>query len=361
MAPLAQKVEDNVRKSACLILAVAALVCAPISAQQKLTGVTPADYAAVANAKASPIHIFRALTAAGSSYREFDHAGVVPNTAVLPGPGIKYPADLTNQGGPTIGNATFHAIYVESPAAGCTFANWGACWGNPENFLVNLGKSDFIHVTDPYVGRFDSNRYTNGPDGAITFGIPVLGYTFTDADMQAIVHLFITTYPQNFQAGENQIYHVFLPPGTDECFDATKTECYSPDNPNTFFYCGYHSSVTFADIGHVVYTVEPYENVGGCNVAPGTPNGPVADGTANVLSHETFETITDPEGTAWWNPYDNGIYGEEIGDECSFLAFTSTGSYLGFNPSVFRINGTKYAVQPEYSNGPHACVTSPGD
>ena len=38
-------------------------------------------------------------------------------------------------------------------------------------------------------------------------------------------------------------------------------------------------------------------------------------------SHETFETITDPDGTAWWNSLDNGLFGQEIGDECSFLLF----------------------------------------
>jgi len=35
------------------------------------------------------------------------------------------------------------------------------------------------------------------------------------------------------------------------------------------FFCGYHSSADFKDIGHVLYTVEPYQNVSGCFGAAG--------------------------------------------------------------------------------------------
>ena len=109
----------------------------------------------------------------------------------------------------------------------------------------------------------------------------------------------------------------------------------------------------------VYYSAEPFQNVGGCSVQPGTPNGQLTDSTNNVLSHETFETITDPQGSAWWNSADNGLYGQEIGDECSFLFFTTTSVYFG--PSFVRLNGNRYAIQPEYSNAQHACSTSLGD
>ena len=65
-----------------------------------------------------------------------------------------------------------------------------------------------------------------------------------------------------YPTGENDIYDIFLPPGTDECINAPGTfPCYSPDNPPTFAFCGYHTSVTFNGVGHALYTVEPYENV----------------------------------------------------------------------------------------------------
>ena len=71
----------------------------------------------------------------------------------------------------------------------------------------------------------------------------------------------------------------------DTCFDLTSV-CYSPDNPPSFAFCGYHGSVTYSDIGHVLLSVEPFQNVDGCSVTTPTPNGALVDSTANVLSIE---------------------------------------------------------------------------
>ena len=90
----------------------------------------------------------------------------------------------------------------------------------------------------------------------------------------------------------------------------------------------------------------------GCADTGATPNGVLADSTNNVLSHELFETITDPDGDAWTNSTSNALYGSEIGDECSFVNAT------GFDPSVWRVGGKTYATQPEYSNLAHACNTN---
>jgi hypothetical protein len=361
-APIgAERTKSTMHTTKGLVLtALVALLSASAQGQYKVSGSpSAADYAAVAAATSTSIHIMYATTAAGLAAKDSAAStSGIPPTVLLPPGGKRYPDDLSYQGGPTIGTAAFHAIYVDNPFVGC---DGGSCWGNPETFLTNLGHSEFIHVTDQYVGRSDNNRYTDRASLGVVYVsggqlFNLLGYTFTDADMQALVHFVVTYSPANFPSGENQIYHIFLPPGTDECFTSAKNVCYSPDNPATFYYCGYHSSVTFADIGHVVYTVEPYTNVRGCSVPPGTPNGSLTDSTANTLSHETFETITDPEGTAWWNAYNIGSRGEEIGDECSYVAFTSTGAY--YNPSVFSINGKNYAVQEEYSNSQHACSNS---
>jgi hypothetical protein len=134
--------------------------------------------------------------------------------------------------------------------------------------------------------------------------------------------------------------------------------CYSPDNPNTFDFCAYHGSVHDSNGNVALYTVEPYVNVSGCNVRPGTPNGQLADTTNNTLSHELIETITDPRGTAWWNQVNLLLYGEEIADECLFLYFTATDVFS--DPSLVRLNHKLYAIQPEYSNSHHACTSGPG-
>jgi len=270
--------------------------------------------------------------------------------------GPRYPADLEYLGGPTVPTAQHHAIFV-NPTSSCAP---NSCWGDPIGFLHDLNSSNFIHVTNQYVGTEHGHRYPVGTNYVISYPVTP-GVPLTDADMEVIAYAAASSSGQN---GYGHIYHVFLVPGQDECFTSGFTVCYSPDNPATFAYCGYHSSFDVVGFGHVLYSVEPSVNVNGCNVRPGTPNGQLADSTNNVLSHEVFETITDPDGSAWLNILDNGIFGAEIGDECSFLLFTPnfinpTAAY--FDPSNVTLNGKSYAVQPEYSNAGHACLTRIGD
>ncbi len=310
-----------------------------------------ADYAAAAAVKSQTIHARPAHTDIG---RVTSPASIstVPPAAPLAAPdsgGPRFPADLEYHGGAVVPSMQHHAIYM-NPNGACTIAG---CWGDPEGFLSDLGQSSFIHVVDQYTGgsgpytvaniHFNVNYHPNAKP-------------FTDADMVAIVHAAASI---TGQTGYGNEYHVFLPPGQDECFTTPLgfKVCYSPDDLKTFFFCAYHGSVTFSDIGHVLYSVEPFQDNFGCSSRPGTPNGQLADSTNNVLSHEVFETITDPDGTAWWNSLDNGIFGEEIGDECSFLLFTATNVY--FDPSNVTLNGKAYVAQPEYNNTAHACTTTP--
>jgi hypothetical protein len=268
---------------------------------------------------------------------------------------VRYPADLTFQGGPTVQSAQQHAIYMR-PNGRCRVSR---CWGDPEGFLRDLSQSDFIHVTDQYVGASGGNRYPVGEHASVGF-TPPFNFTppavpFTDADLQAVIHAVAS---RTGQTGYGHIYHVFLPEGTDECFDSTFTVCYSPDNLSAFAFCAYHNFVDFADIGHVLYSVEPFQNVPGCNDPPTTPNGQLVDSTNDTLSHETFETITDPDLDAWFNGGGNlSLLGQEIGDECVFIA--SAGSIVYGDPGLFSVNEKTYAVQPELDNAHHACTMAP--
>ena len=340
------------------VAGLALVLAASAQSQRKEVTLTNADRAAVKTAVHGVIHPLLANTKVAASYgKEQAATPAVASLAITPFPtGPRYPADLDFHGGATVGQAQYHAIYLLNSftgTTGCTETTIASCWGNPEGFLKDLGKSDFIHITDQYVGRYDSNRYTNGGDAYVTF--TPLPPQLSDADVQAIVHAVATVL--GYSTGYESIFHVFLPPGTDECMNAPiDFVCYSPDNPNTFYFCAYHGSTDFTDVGHVLYSVEPYQNVSGCSIPPGSPNGPVVDSTNNVLSHETFETITDPDGTAWWNEAAYSLYGSEIGDECAFIFFNSTGG--GFNPSLWHANHHEYATQPEYSNEGHVCTTS---
>jgi hypothetical protein len=260
---------------------------------------------------------------------------------------LRYPTDLTYHGGPVVQSMVSHPIYLD--ASGTLPIS---TWGNPAGFLNDLGKSQFIHLVDGYVGAYRNNRYT------VTSGVRSTvpsGKLLTDTDILGLVHAVASA---TGETGYGHEYHVFLAPGVDECFDSTYSVCYSPDAPASFYYCAYHSSADFPDIGHVLYSVEPYQNVPGCQVLPGSPNGTLVDSTNSVLSHELFETITDPDGDAWWNSTSNALYGSENGDTCSFIAATATAG--GFDPSIWYSQGHAYATQPELSNSLHACATSPG-
>ena len=335
-------------------------------AQSQTTSVKPssADYAAAREVTNHTHHAWRANTPTARMASRSDRQPASSAEAVASAPdsgGPRYPADLQYLGGPVVVSMESHAIYL-NPNGSCTVAR---CWGNPTGFLRNLGKSDFIHVVDQYTGSTVNNRYRVAEKSTnINYTPPAT--PLGDNDILALVHAVVVARSDDdhgFATGYGNEYHVFLPPGQDECFnnpDGTLSGvCYSPDNPATFFFCAYHGSADFKDIGHVLYSVEPFQNADGCNVRPGTPNGPLADATNNSLSHETFETITDPDGDAWINIFTNVLFGAEIGDECSFLAVDATGNIVGFDPSNVTLNDKNYAVQPEYDNFAHACTTKP--
>jgi hypothetical protein len=345
------------------------LLCATVHSQDLSPAfqVTPSDNDRYAASQAQNVkrHAWPANTPAARSMRVMTlssshdtSAAVAPAAAAPDSGGPRFPADLSYHGGAVVASMEQHAIYLR-PNGGCNIAT---CWGNPERFLRDLGRSEFIHVVDQYTGTTANHRYTVAEERTnINYTPP--STPFTDADMLAIVHAVVVSRAEDNSSatGYDNEYHVFLPPGQDECFNSTFAVCYSPDNPSTFFFCAYHGSADFSDIGHVLYSVEPFQDVGGCSSRPGTPNGQLVDSTNTVLSHEVIETITDPDGTAWWNSLDNGLFGQEIGDECSFLIFIPSGNSVAvyFDPSNITLNGHNYAAQPEYNNAQHACTTAP--
>lgn len=274
--------------------------------------------------------------AGGRKTVERTHAGKASPAARF-GNGVEfYPGDLTYQGGQTVQTTVSHDIYVNCDAS---------CFGFPGTFLSKLGRSQFIHVTDQYVGASGGHRYTVGQGGIISYPV-TKGTPLGPLDILTLVY----TAASYFGTGYGNVYHIYFAPGIDVCADSKLTVCYSPDNLPTWYFCAFHSSVDFTDIGHTLFTVEPFQNVNGCSVQQPSPNGSLVDSTMDVLSHELFETITDPDGDAWWNLYDLDLAGYEIGDECQNLTF----GYSNIN-----LAGTPYEIQPEYSNGQHACATKP--
>jgi hypothetical protein len=315
-------------------------VCAQSGSPQQ-TSIGGPDIAAASSISNSWYRITPAATPKGKSLPKNSLSNKKLNSvAKLPKPGF-YLADLIYHGGAVLTSAEQNPVYFDCPAGPAS------CWGNPTAFLTRLNNSASIHMTDQYVGTTANYRYPVGPSVRMsqTLQTNVLGQN----DILSIVHAAATKL--GISDSYYNIIHVFLPNGVDTCFDLT-TICYSPDNYSSFAFCAYHGAVWFNDIGHILYTVEPYQNVPGCQAAPPTPNASLVDSTASVLSHELFETITDPDLNAWWSDVSLIEQGEEIGDICEA---TGNGAGQFLNPT-FLVGGKNYKIQLEYSNKYHGCT-----
>ena len=253
------------------------------------------------------------------------------NTSPIQPDIINSPFDLTYFGGPVVQKARSHNVFVNCPDGPA------ACWGTgtltPTIFLNDLNGSQFIRTANEFIGTDANGQFpASGLRTHATFA-------HNTATVDDIVSILFAAVTKTGVAGYGNIYHVFLPQGTDMCLDATT--CYSPDNFDTFVFCAFHGSVDFGPT-HVLFSVEPYQFVDGCAFPGQTPHG-VIDATASTLSHELIETMTDPDGNAWFN----ALFGQEIADIC--FAFASDQV----------MNGRHYVLQSEYSNKARACVSAP--
>jgi hypothetical protein len=333
------------------VAALVVLLCIAVpfvraqDSEDKAIAVTPAASAGYTYSSFR-YHILPANTAAGKAALAAGRLGTavsnLPAQATIPAvpsPGF-YPDDLDYFGGPVVTNLLSHPIYINSSSCGGV----SKCWGNPERFLTDLGLSTFIHVTDQYTKTSGSYRV-----GQHVFAnLRMFTNTVGQSELLGAVHDAAAAL--GTPSGHSNEFHVFLPKGVDTCFDQTSI-CYSPDNPPSFFFCAYHGSVTFSDIGHVLFSIEPYQNVTGCQAGPPNPNGILFDSTNSVLSHELIETITDPDLNAWISDSSLIASGAEIGDLCE----KGVPGKPFFDDPVLRLNGRVYQLQLEYSNRFHAC------
>jgi hypothetical protein len=259
---------------------------------------------------------------------------------------VVYASDLKYFGGPLITLARVFNGYVNStPSA----------FGNVKAFEQNLSRSNFSHILDQYVGATGSNRYDFGADVSVSY--PALT-TLGDNDLLLIIH---ATAAGLAGGGSNHIYNIFLPKGLDYCGTGTLIPAGlcngSVTSPNPAF-CAFHGAVNFSDIGTTLFTVIPYQDLNFCSIngftanpkGP-TPNGVQQDSTYSAVSHEVFETITDPLIDSWINP--DPFYPAEIGDLCSYV----TGQFVNgaVVPQNTVLNGVTYRIQFEYSNARHGC------
>jgi len=177
------------------------------------------------------------------------------------------------------------------------------------------------------------------------------GNCVTDAQVQAEIAKVMAA--NGWTPGINKIYVLYTSLGEGSCIGGS-TCAYN-------YYCAYHSAFGTTS-APVIYANMPYGNASHCRASgQTTPNAAgtdvSADLTANVLTHELIETVTDPLGDAWYD-----AQGNEIGDKCAWnfgsnkiisnMNGVAVNEYFGNTPSPYNY----FDMQMEWSNAISGCA-----
>lgn len=152
---------------------------------------------------------------------------------------------------------------------------------------------------------------------------------------------------------------LFTAYGAQICADYQGQRSCSFPTASDVGFCAYHSYTTYSSdaTGNTPVHYLPYmlvANVSGCDTMPTFSEGPApygapaADAAIDSLSHELFETVTDPNLQGWFESADMS----EIGDKCE----TSFGALGADGSTVTLAHGHGYALQREWSNSASACT-----
>ena len=193
------------------------------------------------------------------------------------------------------------------------------------------------------------------------------GYSTCLDDQQVESELDSVVAAHGLTRDLGHLYVMLLPKGVESCFYPAGTanqEC-TLNYTASAAYCAYHSGfygslgsgeVIYANMPFPIYNSPVGYTCGSQGGLPGTeaPNGDAdADTEISPLSHEMAESMTDPNGNAW---YDST--GNENGDDCAYI-YGATSGVAGalYNQTV---NGHHYLTQEEFSNADYAISKSDG-
>ena len=291
-------------------------------------------------------------TAQPFSPRQGTILGVVPVQGVQPF--VQGSGDLTWHGGPVMHtNSTYTIFWAPSgftyPAGYVNLVNQyftdvGHDSGGDQNVygILNQYSDGSGHITynSTFAGTVNDTHTYPASGCSDGFGTTKC---LTDAQLQTEIQSVVTAqgWPHNGTAE----YFLITPQNVGSCFDSSSTQCsYS-------LYCAYHSSFSVSG-GEILYANQPFAHVSGCSTGQ-SPNANAADDVINVISHEHNETISDPNGNAWFD-----AAGFEDGDKCAWDFGTPLGGSAGseFNEVI---NGNHYFLQREYDNSTHSCLQRP--
>ena len=233
---------------------------------------------------------------------------------------------LRNHGGHEIPLAGFFAVYWnDSVASSAGTQGNGTLRSTVQNFVTN-----FSGAGVPYSKTNPSADYTIIQQYGTTDAIsPTLVWAGDFVDSQPTQSSMSDASIQSYLASLFTAGTVQVNPDTiyGVCFPASMAITMGSSASCTGF-CGYHGNFTY-NAQDIKYAVFPYTNCAGCSLPPKN----AADMLTIVTSHEIRESVTDADGTAWWD-----LAGYEADDKCAWH-------------NLYQMTKGGFWVQPEYSNG----------
>ena len=201
------------------------------------------------------------------------------------------------------------------------------------SFAQNLGGSSYEHINSTYYDG--AGTHVTGLlsyQGAYSVGA-YLGTSLSDAQILQVVSDSVAGSHLAYDA--DGIYFVL----TSSDVTASSGFCTQ--------YCGWHNHGNISSGQKVRYSFVGNADrcLASCAAQTTSPNGnPGADGMASIIAHESEETISDPDGTGW---YDNRGY--ENGDKCAWTFGTESTAANGSKYNI-TLGGAQYLIQQNWVN-----------
>lgn len=254
-----------------------------------------------------------------------DNPGQTPMDSRATGHNPEAPPELIERVGP-VGNAVVTGNQIQYhggpvlkanpvPLYLIWYGNWSGTGSNTqatvslvEHFVSSLGNSAYEKIATTY-GDNTGNVSGNVSLGGAIFDTGSQGTRLTNSRLTNIV---TRSFSNGLPTDPNGVYVIITASNVSEQGFCTQ-------------FCGFHTHQTLngQDIKWA-FVGNTDRCSSACSAQATGPNSPAtgvggADGLINVLTHEQFEAITDPDLNAWF--FSNG---NEDADECNFTFGTTT-------------------------------------
>lgn len=222
-------------------------------------------------------------------------------------------------------------------------------------FLNDVGGNSYYNILNQYPDSTNGTPLDSSVFGGSyvdTTSYPAIGTPsrpLSDLNIQAEVTRVLTI--AGWSPGPDKIFLVFTGYGINSCLNSSFCTFPTFTSPG---YCAYHSYFSLNSQPTIYGNMPDFGGVGGpCTPHEPSPNNDLyADPEINLVSHELFEAVSDPQLNAWYDL----TSGTEIGDLCAW----KFGSTVGVDGTNIILNGHDYLVQQEWSNFNNSCVLSYG-